>query len=34
VVDHHYMVVKIAPFSVQVEDIPYNNTQTLPLIQN
>lgn len=34
VVDHHYRVVKIAPFSVQVEDIPYKNTQTLPLIQN
>ncbi len=34
VVDHHYRVVKIAPLSVQVEDIPYNNTQTLPLIQN
>jgi hypothetical protein len=34
VVDHHYRVVKIAPLSVQVEDIPYKNTQTLPLIQN
>lgn len=34
VVDHRYKVVKIAPTSVQVEDIPYANTQSLPLIQN
>jgi hypothetical protein len=34
VVDHRYRVVKIAPLSLQVEDIPYSNTQTLPLIQN
>jgi hypothetical protein len=34
VVDHRYKVVKIAPFNLQVEDIPYHNTQTLPLIQN
>ncbi len=34
VVDHRYKVVKIAPMSVQVEDIPYANTQSLPLVQN
>jgi hypothetical protein len=34
VVDHRYKVVKIAPLSLQVEDIPYSNTQTLPLVQN
>jgi hypothetical protein len=34
VVDHRYKVVQIAPFSIQVEDIPYSNTQTLPLVQN
>lgn len=34
VVDHRYRVVAIAPFSIQVEDIPFNNTQTLPLVQN
>lgn len=34
VVDHRYKVVKIAPLSLQVEDIPYHNTQTLPLVQN
>jgi hypothetical protein len=34
VVDHRYKVVKIAPTSVQVEDIPYANTQSLPLMQN
>ena len=27
-------VLKIAPFSVQVEDIPYQNAQPLPLTQN
>jgi hypothetical protein len=34
VVDHRYKIVQIAPFSIQVEDIPYNNTQSLPLVQN
>jgi hypothetical protein len=34
VVDHRYKVVQIEPLSIQVEDIPFNNTQTLPLIQN
>lgn len=34
VVDHRYKVVQIAPFSIQVQDIPFNNTQTLPLVQN
>jgi len=34
VVDHRYKVVKIAPTSIQVEDIPYANTQSLQLVQN
>jgi hypothetical protein len=34
VVDHRYRVVKIAPASIEVEDIPYKNTQSLPLVQN
>jgi hypothetical protein len=34
VVDHRYKVVKIAPMSIQVEDIPYANTQSLPLMAN
>lgn len=34
VVDHRYKIVGIAPMSIQVQDIPYNDTQTLPLIQN
>ena len=34
VVDRRYRVVAIQPFSVQIEDIPYHNTQSLPLSQN
>ncbi len=34
VVDRRYRVVSIRPFSVEVEDIPYHNTQSLPLTQN
>lgn len=34
IVDHRYKIMQIAPLSIQVEDIPFNNTQTLPLVQN
>ncbi len=34
VVSHRYRVVKIAVNSVTVEDLPYHNTQSLPLIVN
>lgn len=34
VVDHRYRVLSIAPFSVQIEDLPYQNSQPVPLVQN
>ncbi|HEY0758547.1 MAG TPA: hypothetical protein VGD59_04740 [Acidisarcina sp.] len=34
VVDHRYRVVKISPFSVQMEDLPYHDTQTISLTAN
>ncbi len=34
VVSHRYRVVRIAVNSVTVEDLPYHNTQSLPLIVN
>ena len=34
VVDRRYRVVAIGPFSVEIEDIPYHNTQSLPMTQN
>jgi len=34
VVDRRYKVVKITTTSVDVEDMAYNHTQTLPLVQN
>jgi hypothetical protein len=34
VVDHHYRIIKINPLSIQVTDLLYNNTQTLPLAQS
>ena len=34
VVSHRYRVVKIATASVTIEDLPYHNTQSLPLVVN
>ncbi len=34
VVDRRYRIVAIRPFSVDIEDIPYHNTQSVPLAQN
>ncbi len=34
IVSHRYRVVSIAPTSIQIEDLPFHDTQTLPLAVN
>lgn len=34
IVGHRYKIVRIAPSSIEVEDLPYHDTQTLPLVTN
>jgi hypothetical protein len=34
VVSHRYRITQISPTSIQVEDLPYSDTQTLPLTRN
>lgn len=33
VVDHHYRVLEILPFSIEIRDLLNNNTQSIPLIR-